>query len=197
MPPSDDQAVRLLEEAESLKLHCQHMEAITLLEGLLLSDPANVAALEELADNELSLERFERAEKAAKQAVALEPESYMGYYILGYIALVREEWEDAEGLLKLANDLKPSNAEILRCLGWVLFRRGDRIQGIVTLERSLNLDPESPLSLCDLGSCYMEVKNLAKAGTLFERALELDPGNVRARECVAMVGRLRGAPLRK
>ena len=190
MPSYDDHAVRVLEEAEKLKLNCQHEESIELLEGLLLSDPANIAALEELADNELSLERYDRALKAAKQAVALDPESYMGHYVLGFIASMQEDWEIAESSLKRANELKASNAEILRCLGWVLFRRGQKVQGIVTLERALNLDPENTLSLCDLGVCYLEAQNLSKAHTLFERVLDLDPMNIKAKECVEAVARM-------
>jgi len=187
----DDHAVRILEEAERLKLGCQHEESISLLEELLLSDPANIAALEELADNELSLERYDRAEKAAKQAVALDPESYMGHYILGFVASMRKDWISAELALKRANELKPSNAEILRCLGWVLYSKGEKIQGIVTIERSLNLDPESTLSLCDLGVCYLESKNIMKANTLFERVLELDPDNACAKECMERMSTMR------
>src|SRR3990167_2711097 len=121
MPSYDDHAVPILEEAEKLKLNCQHKESIELLEGLLLGDPANVAALEELADNELSLERYDRALKAAKQAVALDPESYMGHYILGFIASLEEKWDASADELQLANRMKPNNPEILSCLGWTLF----------------------------------------------------------------------------
>lgn len=190
MPFYDDQALRVLEQAERLKLHCRHEESIELLEDLLSTDPANIAALEELADNELSLERYDRAVKAAKQAVVLDDESYMGHYVLGYVASLQEEWESAQEHLRKANDIRQNNSEILRCLGWVLFRRGEKVQGIVTLERSLNLDPENTLSLCDLGVCYMEAKNLKKAHAIFDRALELDPMNIRARECLEAVERL-------
>jgi Tfp pilus assembly protein PilF len=190
IPSHDDQAVHLLEEAERLKLNCQHEESIALLEGLLAKDPGNVAALEEVADNELSMERYDRAFTAARQAVALDPESYMGHYVLGFIFSLREEWETSLEELQLANRMKPNNAEILRCLGWTLFNRQKRVQGIVTLERALNLDPENTLSLCDLGVCYLHVRNFKKAHTLFERALHLDPANERARECVETVAKL-------
>ena len=60
-----------LEKAEQLKLVGKNEEALVLLEQLVLEDPSNVSALEEIADNELSLERFERAEVAATAAVDL------------------------------------------------------------------------------------------------------------------------------
>jgi tetratricopeptide (TPR) repeat protein len=188
----DDQTAIVLEEAERLKLSCQHEESITLLENLLSRDPGNVAALEEVADNELSLERYDRAVVAAKQAVALDPESYMGHYILGYALSLQENWTQSVEELTKANRIRPNNAEILRTLGWVLFRQGDKVRGIVTLERSLNLDCENPLTLCDLGVCYLESKNFEKATALLRRTLELDPQNEKARECVEMVMRMKG-----
>jgi Flp pilus assembly protein TadD len=96
--------------------------------------------------------------------------------------------------LKEANRLKPNNPEILRCLGWVLFNINQRPQGVVTLERSLNLDRDNTLTLCDLGVAYLELKNFSKARALFGRALDLDPTNPRARECVSVVEKMeRGA----
>lgn len=190
LPSSDDRTVQVLEEAERLKLNCQHEESIALLEELLTKDPTNIAALEEIADNELSLERYDRAVTAATQAVALDQESYMGHYILGFVASLRQDWEGAFRELEMANHRKPHNPEILRCLGWVLFQKGKRVQGVVTLERSVNLDPENVLALCDLGVCYLHLRHFKKAQLLFERTLSLDPSNERARECVERVAEL-------
>jgi len=179
-----------LERAEQLKLSGKHGEALEILEDLLVEDPENVAALEEVADNELSLERFDRAEAAAIEAIALDKESYTAHYILGFLASQKEQWEPALTHLKKANALKSNNPEILRCLGWALFRCGERAQGIVTLERALNLEAENPLTLCDLGVAYLELKQLRKAKGLFQRSLDLEPGNERAKECLQALERL-------
>ena len=114
----------------------------------------------------------------------------MGHYILGFSASLEEEWEFARQELQRANTIRPNNPEILRCLGWVLFNMEKRVQGIVTLERSLNLDPENTLSLCDLGVCYLHVKNYKKAHSLFEHVLSMDPKNERAKECVEAIARM-------
>ncbi|PIQ76835.1 hypothetical protein COU78_00855 [Candidatus Peregrinibacteria bacterium CG10_big_fil_rev_8_21_14_0_10_49_24] len=182
--------IERLEAAEQLKLAGAYEQALLILEGLLVEDPENVSALEEVADNELSLERYSRAETAAEQAIALDVESYTGHYILGFLRSQEEDWEKALVHMQKANKLKANNAEILRCLGWALFNGGQRAQGIVTLERSLNLDDENPLALCDLGVAYLQTRNTAKAKTLFGRALELDPENERAHECVQAVTRM-------
>jgi tetratricopeptide (TPR) repeat protein len=108
--PSD--TLERLERAEQLKLDGQYQQAIALLEELLLEDPENVAALEEVADNELSMEQYDRAEAAATQAVALDAKSYTGQYILGFLRSRDGQWERALEHLRTANKLKANNAEI-------------------------------------------------------------------------------------
>jgi len=179
-----------LEQAEKLKLMGQCDEALAILEELIIEDPSNVSALEEVADNELSMERFDRAETAARQAVDLDSKSYTGHYILGFIESLHEKWESGLDHLQNANRLKSNNPEILRCLGWTLFNTGQRAQGLVTLERALNLDSENPLTLCDLGVAYLQSRNFSKSKVLLLRALDLDPENSRAQECVQAVERL-------
>ncbi|MBU0766715.1 tetratricopeptide repeat protein [Patescibacteria group bacterium] len=186
-----------LEKAEQLKIMCEHKEALIILEELLIEDPQNISALEEVADNELSLEHFNRARKAALQAIALDKDSYTGHYILGFLHSRGEEWPEALKELQRANMLKPNNPEILRCLGWALFSGDQRTQGIVTLERALNLDSENPLTLCDLGVTHLQVHNFMKAKALFLRALDLDPTNERAKECVEAVERLEKSAVKK
>jgi Flp pilus assembly protein TadD len=182
-----------LERAEQLKLIGEHHSALEMLEQLLIEDPENISALEEVADNELSLEQFERAEIAALRTVALDKESYTGHYILGFLRSTTGDWEDAANHLRKANASRSNNAEILRCLGWALFNTGQRAQGIVTLERALNLDNENALTLCDLGVTYLQTRNFPKAKALFERALNLDPDNPKAVECIQAMGKIEEA----
>jgi Flp pilus assembly protein TadD len=187
---SSNDILEQLELAEDLKLQGDHTEALAVLVELLVKDPSNVSALEEIADNELSLEHYDRSFKAAQQALKLDNDSYTALYILGFLASQKYQYEQALTHLQRANTLKPNNAEILRCLGWCLFCNNQTTKGIVTLERSLNLDTENPLTLCDLGVTYLQSQNFSKAKTLFQRALELDPDNARARECVEAAARL-------
>ncbi len=184
MMQDDANTIDRLEQAERLKLEGKHAEAIAILEALVLEDPENVAALEEIADNELSLCNFERAEAAARRAVNISKESYTGEYIIGFLHSRSGQWKDACAHLRSANRLKSNNPEILRCLGWALFSNGEETMGMVTLERALNLEPESALTLCDLGLAHLQLKNLKKAKVLFERALDLEPNNTRAKECL-------------
>ncbi len=190
VPQNDGPLIDLLNQAEDLKMEGKYEEAIAVLEQVLIADPNNIEALEEIADNELSLEHYDRAANAARSAIAVDKESYTGYYILGFVASHLERWDEAVQMLRTANGLKHNNPEILRCLGWALFSSGDNVDGVVTLERALNLDASNPLTLCDLGVIYLRMNNFAKAKALFQRALDVDPGNARALDCLQMVARI-------
>ena len=172
-----------LELIETLKLNGEHKKSISEAQKLLCNDPNCVAALEEIADNYVSLSEFDCAEKAAIRALKLDKESYTAYYILGFLVSNQQGWEKAIGYLKKANALHPNNPEILRCLGWSTFNADKRTQGIIVLERSLNLDRENSLTLCDLGICYLQTKNFDKAVELLKKAMEIDPDNKRIQEC--------------
>lgn len=189
-PSSDDIIERLLVQAEHLRLEGLYQEAIVILEQILAHNPDHVVALEEVADNELSLEQYDRAEVAARRAVTIDPKSFDAHYIIGFVASHREKWAESVAALKTANQLEPNNPEILRCLGWSLFSGGAVVEGMVTLERALNLEPDNPLILCDLGVAYLKLKEFEKARALLKRALDLDPENIRARECLEMADRI-------
>jgi len=178
-----DNVLEALENVEQLKLAGKHEESIKEATKLLVDDPDCVAALEELADNYVSLNDFSKAKKASERALLLYNDSYTAHYILGFIASSQQAWSVASKELTVANNLRSNNPEILRCLGWALFNNEQRTKGIVVLERALNIDPENSLTLCDLGICYLQTKNFEKSTELLRKACELDPNNKRAREC--------------
>ncbi len=174
---------KALNEIEELKLQGRHKESIKMAEKLLFEDPNCVEALEEIADNYVSMDDYEKAEKACGHALKLNSDSYTAKYILGFINSQKQSWEEAVKHLKSANSLHPNNPEILRCLGWALFNTKKRTQGVVILERALNLDSENSLTLCDLGICYMQMKNFDKSIELLKRAMQIDPDNSRVKDC--------------
>ncbi len=177
------QIAEALNHIEELKLSGEHKQSILEAEKLLFEDPNCVEALEEIADNYVSLDDYEKAKKACARALKLDKNSYTAKYILGFIHSNNRNWEDAATHLKSANSLHANNPEILRCLGWALFNLGKHTQGIVILERSLNIDPENTLTMCDLGVCYMQMKNFEKSIELLKKAMEIDPNNQRVHEC--------------
>ena len=179
----DSEIDEALSNIEELKLSGSHKESIKEAEKLLCDDPNCVSALEEIADNYVSLDQFDRAEKACERALKLNEKSYTAKYILGFISSHKQDWPKAIGFLKSSNDIHSNNPEILRCLGWAMFNSKKRTQGIVILERALNLDPDNSLTLCDLGICYLQTKDFEKSVELLKHAMDIDPDNKRVRDC--------------
>lgn len=185
-----DQLSALLLRANELKHQAKYKEAIALLEDILLSDPTSVVALEEIADNEMSLGNHDRAKRAAESALSLSKESCGGHYVLGFLASHESRFDASVQHLQAANRLDPNNAEILRCLGWSLFSSDRDVEGIVTLERALNLEPDNSLILCDLGVVCLQCHQFQKSISLLKRALAIDPSNERAQECLQMAQKI-------
>ncbi|PKL37075.1 hypothetical protein CVV38_04290 [Candidatus Peregrinibacteria bacterium HGW-Peregrinibacteria-1] len=177
----------LIEEADLLKSDGKHQEAILLCEQILKTDLECVEAFEEIGDNYLSLREYGKAEKALIQAIKLNTNSANAHYLLGFVYSCTGQWSSSVALLETANDLYPNHPEILRCLGWSLYHHGERPKGIILLERSHQLASSDPLILNDLGVCYLNEKNFEKAGHLFKKALQFDPTNNKAKECLNAV----------
>jgi len=177
----------LIQEADKQKNEGNHNEAIRICERILANDLNCVEAFEEIGDNYLSLRKYDKAEKALRQAIKLNRESANANYLLGFVYSCTGEWNKSVELLEKSDELYPNHPEILRCLGWSMYHEGQRKRGIILLERSLFLAPLDPLILNDLGVCYLNEKDFGKAGQLFKKSLQVDPGNQKAKECLNAV----------
>ncbi len=177
----------LLTEADQMKMDGDHLEAIKICEKILLTDLDNDQAFEEIGDNYLSMREYEKAEKALLQALRINPASANAHYLIGFAHSALGVWNESIGHLEIADQFQPNHPEILRCLGWSIFHSGKKKQGLVILERALNLSPRDPLILSDLGICYLNDKEFDRANILFNTVLEIEPGNEKIKECLYAV----------
>lgn len=177
----------LLGEAERLKMAGEHLEAIRLCEKILSYDLDTQLAYEEIGDNFLSMREYEKAERALIQALRINPTSANAHYLIGFSHSALGRWKDSIEHLETADGIQANHPEILRCLGWSIFHSGEREQGLVLLERALNLSPSDPLILSDLGICYLNNKHFDRANDLFRKVLEIEPDNDKVRECLYAV----------
>ena len=173
-----------LEKSENAKVLGNHAKALKIAHSVLIQDPSCIEAAEEVVDNLLSLQDFSEAEKVANFVLSNNKDSYIAHYALGFIYLTDNLNDVAIGYLQKANELSPNNPEILRCLGWAIFHVENKLKGLVTLERALNLRSDDPLILCDLGVCLLQEQIFHKAINLFEQALEIENTNERAQDCL-------------
>ncbi|MBI5755188.1 tetratricopeptide repeat protein [Candidatus Peregrinibacteria bacterium] len=174
----------LILKADQEKLKGNHREAIQICEKILGDDLKCLEAFEEIGDNYLSLKEYEKAEKALLQALVMNPMSANANYLLGFVYSSLAQWKKSISHLEKADDIQRNHPEILRCLGWSIFHGGQRKKGIILLERSLHLAPNDCLILCDLGVCYLNDRNFDRSINLFSKALQMEPDNSKAKECL-------------
>lgn len=177
----------LIEEADKLKNDGKHKEAIKICEKLLSDDLNCTEAYEEIGDNYLSLREYDKAEKALRQAIKLNPNSANSHYLLGFVHSCTGNFSLSVELLEVADELYPNHPEILRCLGWSMYHDSQKARGIVLLERALFLAPHDPLILNDLGVCHLNNKNFDRSSELFKKTLTIEPNNEKAKECLNAV----------
>jgi tetratricopeptide (TPR) repeat protein len=173
-----------IEALQKLKKDGKHEEAITKCQELICEDLNCHEAYEELADNLMNLREYEKAAKSLKQALLVNPNSANAHYLLGFCYSAINKWQQSIIHLERANKLEANHPEILRCLGWSVFHGEEKLQGIVIIKRALALAPQDTFILSDLGMCYMSARNFTKAAETFSRILEIDPHDMRAKECM-------------
>ncbi|MDP3975809.1 MAG: tetratricopeptide repeat protein [bacterium] len=180
----NDQYYHVLVQAEELKMQNKHREAIDLCQGILLHDLSVLEAYEEIGDNYISLKAYTKAKKALEQALKVNKRSANANYLYGFTWSAVHEWDSAIKYLELANEYQANHPEVLRCLGWAYFCSGLRKKGLAILERALVLSPQDSYVLCDLGICHLNDRNFDRAQDLFGKTLQVDPENIKARECL-------------
>jgi len=188
----DESVLAMLQQSEELKSQGRNAEAIKVLQSILIETPECIEAYEEMGDNYLSSQQPEKAQKALRQALKLNPRSSNGHYLMGFLLSMKEDWTHSVEELTKADEISPNHPEILRCLGWAVYNANRRTQGICLLERSRNLSPFDPNILCDLGVCYMNSMQPTEAETVFKKALQIDPKSEQARECLAVLEAMKG-----
>ena len=189
----NDQYYQLLVHAEELKMQNKHKEAIEVCHNILLVDLGVLEAYEEIGDNYISLKAYSKAKKALEMALKINKRSANANYLYGFVWSALHEWDQAIAYLEKANEFQSNHPEVLRCLGWAFFCSGLRKKGLAILERSLVLAPKDSYVLCDLGICHLNDRNFTRAMDLFSRTLEVDPENIKAKECLKIARMFQGA----
>jgi tetratricopeptide (TPR) repeat protein len=104
-----------------------------------------------------------------------------GLLQLAETALVLEAPQLADAFARLALRQIPAAARAHELLGSALVLQGKRDEGIVELEKAVQLDPNSPGAYFHLGLSYAGAQNIVAARRALERALALDPAYEDAR----------------
>ena len=136
--------------AESLQAEQQWDNSMPVLRRALDLDAKSVSALYLMGRGLVVLKRPQEAESYLKSSIELSPQSLQAYSVLGQAYLALERYESAEKTYSSAVDLS-TPAERKQLAGAFGF------EGV--------------------GDGYMKAKRKSDAARVYQRALELDPGN--------------------
>jgi tetratricopeptide (TPR) repeat protein len=108
--------------------------------------------------------QWPEARAALERAYSLAPEQPLVLNYLGYAQLSRREnMLEAERLIREAHRRAPDNAAITDSLGWALFLKGERAEGITLLEQAVEGAPADTEINEHLGDAYYTVGRRAEA----------------------------------
>ena len=96
--------------------------------------------------------------------------------ILGFVYLLKREYDMAISEGKRAVELNPNSATAATFMGWILRCAGQYKEAIREFERALRLNPKSPtFALIHLGGTYFIMGRNEEAISACEKAVELIP----------------------
>ncbi|HKC13399.1 MAG TPA: sulfatase-like hydrolase/transferase [Vicinamibacteria bacterium] len=131
--------------------------------------------------------RLDRAIRAAKQAVDLQPLD--GEAVSVYGAYLTEAGRSAEAVAFLGPYVKNTkpNIDVLTALGVARARLGQREEALATFARARELDPSNAMVLVNAGTVYLMEGDKVRARQAFEAALDIDPEVARAHNSLGVI----------
>lgn len=125
------------------------------------------------------------------QAIALAPDSAIGYTLRGLAFYDLERWDDSIADLRQAIERDPKNPQIRVTLANSLYERQDFAGVIEQLQAAVTLQPDNPIHHYNLGMILEERGQITEAIAHYQQATTLDPADT---EMQAALDRLRAKP---
>jgi tetratricopeptide (TPR) repeat protein len=132
--------------------------------------------------------RMQKARKAAKEAIRLEPHLAESHVALGLVYYYLDhDYDRALGELAVARDDLPNDAVVARIIAAIQRRQGRWQESSTSYEKAASLDPKDPILLENMGWNFLSTRNYAEAAKIFDRAVSVAPQTFTIRELRARV----------
>jgi Flp pilus assembly protein TadD len=154
-------------------------EAVALYRELLLDEPENLKAYNNLGLLYEGMGRFDRALELFETAHAIEPDNVGVLSNVGGALVGLGRFEDAERELRRALKLDPENVDVRVNLGILFFRRGQYALAENELRWVCEQDEGHATAHYYRGEALNRLNKVDKAIEVLERAAVLQPGNAK------------------
>lgn len=176
-----------------------YQEAIRLLQQVVATDPAYVAAWDALAGNYINQatkglraaqEGFTLAREASEKALAIDPRFAPAHARLGWVAMLHDgDLAQAARHYQRAVELAPASVRILGDAASLLKSLGRIGECVAFDEYVVARDPVNPTGFFNLGGSYAYAGRWDEAIAAWQTALRLSPGRIGAHFQIG-IGRL-------
>ncbi len=141
----------------------------------LAADPANANALIGLAETYDALDRLDEAEETYKRAIALKPDYWYGYSMLGVFYFNQSRYQDALDQFFVVLDLNPFNARAYSNAGAMYFYMEMRQEAIGMFRLSLEIEDDFA-AWSNVATLHYYEGQYAESAEAFEKALAMSDG---------------------
>jgi tetratricopeptide (TPR) repeat protein len=131
---------------------------------------------------------LDRADQLYRECLQKDPGHGEGRQALAVLMVRRGRRDEAVRLAEEWLTRQPKRAAPYALDGWLWHQAGDLPRAHGRLQQALELDPTDRLALNEMALVYESMRRPDRALTLYERSLEVDPGQ---REVFQRVSRLR------
>ena len=140
-----------------------------------------------LGEQFMAYGRVAEATVAFREASA-NPDLPMGRWKLASALLFARKADEALDLLLPIETEHPNEIEVAEGVGFAYYIRQECGEAVPRLEHALTLRPADPSLLNALGDCHEQLGDGERAREMFERSLELNPGQQGVRDRLAGLG---------
>ncbi len=137
-----------------------------------------------LEDNHLTL-----AEREFVNVLKQKPEHIGALVDMTVLAIRKENIKAAKNYLLRLSELKMNDKELYRILGELCTRINEFLLGIDFYEKYIQANPQRIDVLNNIAACYAQLGNYQAAILGYQTVLEMEPGNVLAKENLVKLGR--------
>ena len=142
----------------------------------------------------LQLGDVEGAHREFVKAATLHPNHGPAHLNLAAVLVMLERREEAEISVKRALELNPNDPDAIKLFGRLCVESGRYEAGVKAYAVALSSNPSDIEALLMVGRCACETDDLETAQLMYERVLQIEPGNAGAAEqLVAVKGKAAAA----